>query len=160
MSKKRKPKDYIELLRLLRGGGVSGSPPPNHPSYGGEEDLCSVEERVDHIMGIVNQSERKPSNMLFFVMYDIESNKVRRYVAKYLEQKGCTRVQRSIFLADLPPVDYQAIRDDLTEVQAAYDNNDSIMVVPISTEQLNAMKIIGQKIEVDIIAHTRNTLIF
>ncbi len=26
--------------------------------------------------------------MLFFVMYDIESNKVRRTVATYLEKKG------------------------------------------------------------------------
>lgn len=160
MSKKRKSKDYIELLRLLRRGGVAGSPPPNHPSFGGEDELDSIEDRVGRILGLVNRSERKPSNMLFFVMYDIESDKVRRYVAKYLEQKGCTRVQRSIFLADLEPSAYQSIRQDLTEVQAAYDNNDSILVVPISTEQLNAMKIIGQKIDVEIIAHTRNTLIF
>ncbi len=160
MSKKRKPKDYIELLRLLRQGGVSGSPPPNHPHFGGDDELTSIEERVRRVLGLVNRKERKPSNMLFFVMYDIESDKVRRYIAKYLEQKGCTRVQRSIFLADLEPTAYQAIRQDLTEVQAAYDNNDSILVVPISTEQLNAMKIIGQKIDVDIIAHTRNTLIF
>lgn len=160
MSKKRKPKDYIELLRLLRQGGVSGSPPPNQPHFGGDDELTSIEERVRRVLGLVNRKERKPSNMLFFVMYDIESDKVRRYIAKYLEQKGCTRVQRSIFLADLEPAAYHSIRQDLTEVQAAYDNNDSILVVPISTEQLNAMKIIGQKIDVDIIAHTRNTLIF
>ncbi|WP_311566681.1 CRISPR-associated endonuclease Cas2 [Porphyromonas uenonis] len=29
-------------------------------------------------------------------MYDIESDKVRRLVAKYLIGKGCTRIQRSI----------------------------------------------------------------
>ena len=148
------------MLRLFRKGGISGSLPPNHPPAGDVEKLLSLEERVGRIMGLVNNKERKPSNMLFFVMYDIESNKVRRYVAKYLEHKGCTRVQRSIFLADLEPADYKSIRDDLTEVQAAYDNNDSILVVPISTEQLHAMKIIGQSIDVDIITHTLNTLIF
>lgn len=98
--------------------------------------------------------------MLFFVMYDIESDKTRRLVVKYLENKGCTRIQKSIFLADLPMDKYQAIRDDLTEVQAAYNNNDSILVVPITTDYLRAMKIIGQNINVDIITHTKNTMFF
>ena len=98
--------------------------------------------------------------MLFFVMYDIENNKVRRYVVKYLEHKGCTRVQKSIFLADLSIEQYQDIRNDLAEVQAVYENKDSILVVPISTDYLKAMKVIGQNVDIDIIMHTRNTLFF
>lgn len=81
-------------------------------------------------------------------------------MVKYLQRKGCTRVQKSIFLADLPVSDYQEIRDDLTEVQAAYDNNDSILVVPISTDYLKSMKIIGQSIAIDVIMHNKNTLFF
>ena len=69
-------------------------------------------------------------------------------------------MQKSIFLADLPISDYQEIRDDLTEVQAAYDNNDSILVVPISTDHLRSMKIIGQSVAVDVIMHNKNTLFF
>ena len=69
-------------------------------------------------------------------------------------------MQKSIFLADLPISDYQEIRDDLTEVQAAYDNNDSILVVPISTDYLKSMKIIGQSIAIDVIMHNKNTLFF
>lgn len=98
--------------------------------------------------------------MLFFVMYDIESNKVRRLIAKYLQRKGCMRIQRSIFLADLSMTDYDSIRNDLAEVQAAYENKDSILVVPISPDYLRSMKIIGQKIELDIILHNKNTLFF
>ena len=158
-SKKRKPIDYITLLRRLAHAGVSGSPPPNHPHVY-DDDVGSVEERVQRVLGLVNRKERKPSDMLFFVMYDIESNKVRRLVAKYLLQKGCTRVQRSIFLADLDAATYHQIRADLTEVQAAYDNHDSILVVPVSTEQIRAMKVIGQSIDIDIITHTHNTLFF
>lgn len=52
------------------------------------------------------------------------------------------------------------IRKDLTAVQAAYDNNDSILIVPISSDYLKAMKIIGQKIELDVIMHNKNTLFF
>lgn len=159
MAKKRQPTNYFTLLRRLARAGVSGSPPPNHPLVY-DDDIGSVEERVQRVLGLVNRKERKPSDMLFFVMYDIESNKVRRLVAKYLEQKGCTRVQRSIFLADLPASVYHEIREGLTEVQAAYDNHDSILVVPVSTEQLNAMKVIGQSIDIDIITRSQNTLFF
>ena len=98
--------------------------------------------------------------MLFFVMYDIESNKVRRHVVKYLERQGCTRVQKSIFLADLPTATYEKIKNDLADVQACYDNEDSILVVPISTDYLKAMKVIGQTINVDVITKTSNTLFF
>ena len=103
---------------------------------------------------------KKSLNMLFFVMYDIESNKVRNQVAKYLLRKGCFRVQRSIFLADLNNQDYEQIRLDLSEVQACYDNHDSIMIVPISTDFLRSMKIIGKSIDIDIIMNSKNTLFF
>ncbi len=93
-------------------------------------------------------------------MYDIGSNKVRALVAKYLLRKGCTRIQRSIFLADLSTADYETIRNDLTQVQAAYENKDSILIVPISTDYLRSMRIIGQKIELDIILHNKNTIFF
>ena len=93
-------------------------------------------------------------------MYDIESNKVRRLVAKYLIRQGCFRIQRSIYLADLPAEKCEQIKADLAEVQAAYDNSDSIMVVPISTDLLKAMKVIGKALDVSIIMRTQNTLFF
>lgn len=98
--------------------------------------------------------------MLFFVMYDIESNKVRTLIHKYLKRKGCTPIQRSIFLANTSMDVYEEIKDDLVAVQEAYENNDSIIVLPVSTDYLRMMKIIGQKIEVDVITHSRNTLFF
>lgn len=52
------------------------------------------------------------------------------------------------------------IHRDLAEVQSLYDNHDSILVVPISTDYLQAMKIIGKSIELDIIMKSKNTLFF
>lgn len=98
--------------------------------------------------------------MLFFVMYDIESDKVRRNVVKYLQRKGCLRVQRSIFLADLDASVCEEIKRDLAEVQAVYENKDSILVVPISTDLLKSMKVIGQNLNIDLITNTGNTLFF
>jgi CRISPR-associated protein Cas2 len=122
-------------------------------------DLPSLDLRVAEVLQIVKRKHDK-NRMLFFVMYDIESNKVRNQVVKYLLRKGCFRVQKSIFLADLEHAAYQEIRNDLAEVQACYENEDSILVVPISTDYLQAMKIIGKNVDVDLVLKNKNTLFF
>ena len=156
---KKKELTLQEALAKLRDSGLSGS---KVISEGSEEwkTLGSVEERINYVLGLVKRESRKATDMLFFVMYDIESNKVRRQVSKYLERMGCHRVQRSIYLADLPMDKYDKIRTDLTEVQSFYENNDSILVVPVSTDMLRSMRIIGPSIDVDIIMRTKNTLFF
>lgn len=146
-------------MRKLIKAGVSDNKMINRlpNDYDNIPDLPS---RVREIIGLINRSQRPISNMLFFVMYDIESNKVRHQIAKYLLRVGCLRVQRSIFLADLSTDKYDMIRRNLTEVQSLYDNHDSILVVPISTDYLQAMKIIGKSIDLDIIMKSKNTLFF
>ena len=143
--KKKEPPSFVEKMQKFIHAGISGSAVPNRIDND-LDNLSSLEERVSKVLGIVNRSNRSATSMLFFVMYDIESNKVRNQVVKYLQRKGCVRVQKSIFLADLEITEYNNIRNDLAEVQAAYENKDSILVVPISSDYLRSMKIIGQKI--------------
>ena len=157
MAKKRIELTLPQRLAKLKHVGIEGSKmiSTNSPEW---EPMDSLEERVKQLLGIV--SNAKVTDMLFFVMYDIESNKVRQQIAKYLLKMGCFRVQRSIFLAELDPEKYERIRSDLTEVQSYYDNHDSILIVPVSTELIKSMKIIGKSIDVDIIMRTKNTLFF
>ena len=156
---KKTPLHYIEVLRKLKNSGLEHSPQVNRP-VGHLDDLPSLKERVDVILGITNKEKRTQGNMLFFVMYDIESNKVRYYVVKYLERMGCHRIQKSIFLADIDMEKYERIKTDLAEVQALYENNDSILVCPVSSDLLRSMKVIGKNINLDIITHSKNTLFF
>lgn len=123
-------------------------------------DIEDIELRIKHILGLTERIKKTPNKMLFFVMYDIEDNKVRRLVSRYLLRKGCTRIQKSVFLAETPVEIFSDIKNDLSEVQAAYDNNDSIIILPITTDYLRMMKIIGQNIDIDIITHSKNTLFF
>lgn len=157
--KKKPPLTFVEIMAKLHRAGMDDSPSPNR-SIDDLDALPCLEQRLQLIFNIVNQSHRPANRMLFFVMYDIESNKVRRQVVRYLEKMGCTRVQKSIFLADLATDKYERIKNDLTEVQACYDNYDSILVVPISTDYLGAMKVIGQSINLDVITKRKNTLFF
>ena len=157
MRKKRKL-SLTESLAKIKKTYTEKQPSIN--AYLDDDLLQPIEVRARVILDIVNDPKRPIGNMLFFVMYDIESNKVRRHIAKYLIQKGCTRIQRSIFLADLSSVLYEEIKKDLAEVQSMYENTDSILIVPISVNYLESMKIIGQNLDIDIIAHKKNTLFF
>lgn len=145
-------------MAKLQAAGINNDPAPNRP-ISDLDAIPSLEERLKTILGLVN-AKRITGQMLFFVMYDIESNKVRRQVVKYLERQGCSRVQKSIFLADMAVSKYEQIKSDLAEVQACYDNEDSILVVPISTDYLKAMKVIGHSINVDVITKATSTLFF
>ena len=160
MRKKREPILPLEALRKLAQAGVQDSPRPTRHIDQDLDELPSLESRISCLLGIANETSRPTTNMIFFTMYDIESNKVRRLIAKYLISKGCTRIQDSIFLADLPRPTYEEVKRDLAEVQSLYDNHDSIIVCPISTDQLHAMHVIGEQVDVDIITHKRNTLFY
>ena len=40
------------------------------------------------------------------------------------------------------------------------NNNDSIFLVPVSTDEIRAMSVIGQNIDFDLILQNKNTLFF
>ena len=159
MTKKKTALHYLEVLHKLKTSGLASSPPVNRRT-GRLDDMPGLKERVNHILGITKKAKKNSSSMLFFVMYDIESNKVRYNVVKYLDRMGCYRIQKSIFLADLSIDRYEKIKTDLAEIQSLYDNHDSIIVCPVSSDLLRSMKIIGQNINLDIITHSKNTLSF
>ena len=98
--KKRPPITLLQKLQQLKASGMeperSKGVIPREPPID-DSELPDLKCRIQKILGMIESPTRNPGNMLFFVMYDIESNKVRRLVAKYLEEKGCTRVQKSIF---------------------------------------------------------------
>lgn len=156
--KRRHPLSLKDRAEALKNVGMRSACVVKKTVPDGDAAFHDIMTRVRSVLGVVDKAKRKAGNMLFFVMYDIESDKVRRLIVKYLQRKGCTRVQRSVFLADLPLKEYDNIRADLTEAQSAYDNDDSILVVPVSTDMMQAMRIIGKNIDIDLIMHSSNTL--
>ncbi len=151
--------NYIIATKLIGNAGLSGS--PNIGSNVWVPDtLPTLTERIRRILKIVSTSETKPGYMICFIMYDISSNKVRGIIAKFLQNRGCTRVQKSIFMASLPADTVKDIVNKLTEIQQMYANDDSILIVPLSDDYARAMKIIGQEVNIDLILHDKNTLFF
>ena len=155
---KKPPLSFVDQMKKLIASGINDS--PKIVVKDDSEALTPLEERVQDILGLSDNARKRKDRMLFFVMYDIQSDKVRRLVVIYLIREGCTRIQKSIFLADRPVATYNKIKSDLAEVQAVYDNEDSIIVLPVTTDYLRMMKVIGKNIDVDIITHNKNTLFF
>ena len=160
MGKTKTHLDYLEALNKLKNSGLSGGNEIDSLRDYGSDVLPDIKVRINKILNIINETERPSHNMLFFVMYDIESNKVRNLVSKYLIKRGCTRIQKSIFLADMPSEVCDEIKTALSQVQAMYENSDSIIICPVSTDLIRAMKIIGKNIDVDLIMKNKNTLFF
>ncbi len=149
-----------EILNRIRSAGISEA---NHlVTDEGERDteLPELDTRMQQLLSLADNINRKPTDMIYLVMYDIESNKVRTLVAKYLIAQGCIRIQNSIFIADTTPERCKSIKHDLAEVQASYANKDSIIVVPLTTTNVGAMHIIGKKIDVNLIIKNRTAMFF
>ena len=164
MGQKNKKKEFTFVERMLMhkkaGFSHSGAAYANTYSANNDDPIESLENRIKKILEISNRNHLKASDMLYFIMYDIENNKVRTSISKYLIKNGCQRVQKSIFFAESKRQVFNKIHSDLKAIQEMYDNEDSIFFVPVSTDQLQSMKIIGQNIDFDLVIGNKNTLFF
>ena len=155
------PRKYPEIelkkkLRLIAKAGIK----EGLKTKDDFEELPDLNERIKKILSLNDEYKKNKNVMTFFVMYDISNDKVRNEVAKYLKRKGCIRIQKSIFMATLPHKVYAEIHQTLREVQESYENQDSIIFVPISSDEVKAMKIIGKSVDIDLILGSNNTLFF
>jgi CRISPR-associated protein Cas2 len=109
-------------------------------------DLYSLKQRIEWIERFLHQQAPFRFDMLFFVMYDIEDHKVRRHVANYLKRNGCLRMQKSVFIGQATQKTYQSIAHTLAEINAMYQNGDSILVLPITQETITRLQVIGKEV--------------
>lgn len=155
----KKPPDFIEKVRKIKAAGITHEVSSEYISI--EPDaILPLSERIQQLLGLVKAAKQKPTDMIYFVMYDIEDNRVRNQIAKYLIRKGLSRVQKSIFIGNTDRSVFDHVQADLKEVQECYENTDSIILIPISTDEVRAMKLIGQNIDFDLVLKNRNTLFF
>lgn len=125
-----------------------------------DDPLAPLDDRIASLLEIHRRYHLDPVRMLYFIFYDIENNRVRNQIAKYLIRNGCLRVQKSVFFAETERQVFDKIHADLKAIQELYDNTDSIFFVPVSADQLRAMKIVGQSIDFDLVIGNKNTLFF
>ena len=151
---KNRTYDLKERLEKLRQSGLGEQ--AMHPDA--EKSLDPLPQRVQRMLNLVKQKPIKATDMTYLILYDIENNKVRTRVAKYLQKKGCIRIQKSVFMASTSSKKFNDIHQTLKEVQEFYENTDSILLVPVNTSDLRSMKIIGKEIHIQTLLDKPNTL--
>lgn len=126
-----------------------------------EGQLNTLLPKAQAIIDLIQRNYETPQlqAMQCFICYDIENNKVRKYISDYLEREGCVRVQKSVFFANLATKIYDRLCRNLKEVNALYNNDDSIMVVPVYKESVRGMQVIGQEIDFHYIANKPEVVI-
>ncbi len=101
---------------------------------------------------------KRPEEMYCFIFYDIENDKIRRLAARLLEKQGCVRVQKSVFFARIHRKRYAELAGLLRQIQQLYDNEDSIMMLPVGEDMLNSLQCIGQSFDLEMITAPKNTI--
>lgn len=147
--------NLVERIEKLKEAGFKF-----HKEINQEEadPLDSLSERIKKILGILQDKPIKSTTMNYFIMYDIENNKVRTLVANYLLSKGCIRVQKSVYLCHSNFQKFNEIKKTLAEINEVYDNKDSIILIPINISDARSMKLIGQNVNIDQIVDPPNTV--
>ncbi len=151
------------LMRLHRAGLKQALPlRPLIEKNNSQESL--QEKRSNRLQAFISlmkeQQTFKPGYSMAFVVYDIENNRVRRYISKFLESKGYIRVQKSVFFGHLKSPVHQQVSDKLKQVNAAYENGDSIVMIPISRDLFNQLKIVGKNVGFELSLGFKNTIFF
>lgn len=114
------------------------------------------------ILALLNEIRRTPhpTKMQYLILYDIESNKVRRVVPKFLLRYGCKRIQKSVFLGSLSRREAELIRERLTKIQRLYENEDSILMFPITRDTLGSIACIGKSFNFKALSDKQVTIFF
>jgi CRISPR-associated endonuclease Cas2 len=156
-----KPKNIefnlIERIEKIRKAGLLADP-ESLPAQDPDEDLQPLSTRIERILGILRGKPIKSTTMNYLIMYDVQNNKVRSLVAKYLLKNGCIRVQKSVFLVHSDHKKFDEIRQTLVEINDVYDNNDSIILVPLNISDARSMKLIGKNVNIEQIIDPPNTV--
>lgn len=88
--------------------------------------------------------------MLTWVVYDISENKTRTKVAKQCLEFGLYRVQKSVFLGEVPPNRIDEIEQFSRQLLDL--ETDSVYIFPVCQEDFEKCRLIGKGFDKDEVA--------
>ncbi|OYT14616.1 MAG: CRISPR-associated endonuclease Cas2 [Bacteroidetes bacterium 4572_77] len=157
MKKEKKELTFFERIKKIRKAGLNENSDLTFVKK--DYETMPLDQRLPLVDKILKRMKTKTPDMMYaFILYDIENNKIRTQISKYLIKNNCHRVQKSVFLAELKRKKYFEIHKTLKEINAMYDNHDSIFFIPVGEDILNKMKIVGLNIDFELITDPGNTM--
>jgi CRISPR-associated endonuclease Cas2 len=153
----KKEFDLKEKIQKIKDSGILTNPVEKQQTDN-DDQLLPLSSRIEKILGIFQRKPQKSTSMNYLIMYDIQNNKVRNLVAKYLIKNGCVRVQKSVFLVHSDHKKFDNIKQTLVEINDVYENDDSIILVPLNISDARSMKLIGKNVNIEQIIDPPNTV--
>lgn len=148
--------DFLRRMEIYAKRGIGPAAPQISENI---EEIHSLPDRLEQLLTLIRSKRTKtPGNMVYMILYDIEDNRVRNQVSKYLIKKGCHRIQKSVFITEMNRAGMLNIRDTLQRVNALYQNEDSLIILPVAEDSLNAIQIIGKSINLDVALYRKNVI--
>ncbi len=147
------------LFRLMRSGLTSET-----TLFKLEEENQGSNNRKGQLKKVIRFISKpihmKPGNILALIMYDIEDHRVRKYIADYLERKSYVRIQKSIFFGNVSRKAHEQVYEALKKINGKYKNGDSILFLPVGTDNISNLKLVGKNINFETMVNKPNTLFF
>lgn len=127
---------------------------------GAHRENIPLPERVERLLDLIKKPMQTiKGEILCMAMYDIEDNKVRVLLAKYLLRTGFIRIQKSVYVGRLLRKNLRKLQADLAEVNELYENADSIIILPLHGESLADGKIIGKEVNLSMLLTRPNVIV-
>lgn len=149
----------IDFLRRMEIYARRGIEPVTGQIKEISDEIHSLPDRLEKLLALIRKKQSKPpGTMVYLILYDIEDNRVRTQISKYLLKKGCHRIQKSVFITETNRAGIQQMRETLQKVNAMYQNEDSIIILPVAEDSLNAIQLIGRNINLDLALYRKNVI--
>jgi CRISPR-associated endonuclease Cas2 len=148
-----------EQIARLRRSGLAGSDwlqPEAEAPAGQASPFTTLAERLALLRRLRPQ---RITHMMCFIAYDIESNKVRTRVAKYLIAQGCHRIQKSVYFAQLSRHQYRDIVEALRVINDLYENQDSIFFLPVGEDNMSKFEVVGRDLYLEVAREQHHTVV-
>ena len=159
---------YEEIAELKKGLQKAKMPaqeranpnkPRKQPAKTPEE--LSIEDKLENVNLIFNaENLTKKQYMVYLICYDITRNKLRTKIADYLQERGCRRVQKSVFMGELHRKHFKLLYQTLQDISDALEENDTIIMMPVSEGNVQSMKMLGQEVNMSFTLSREKVLLF
>lgn len=126
-----------------------------------DPEQITIDKKMAHVQDVFTSDKLKTKQyMVYMICYDITNNKLRKKIADYLEERGCQRVQKSVFMGEMHAKQSKKLHQTLLDIQEVFGEDDTIIMMPVSESNVQSMKMIGREVDMAFSLSRQNVLLF
>ena len=99
---------------------------------------------------------------MYLISYDIEGNSLRTKISDRLIAEGLQRIQYSVFLGVVAPLDFKNLKIWLEDaIKKGNPQKDTVLIISLNKYQVREAIVIGKEtLDIDEVTDNKNSLVF